>query len=68
MKKLRFRIANGVDVTKVFTGSIRAGSTYGYELTLETHSNHTFPTIRAVSSFIVIVLPYEENNSKSGGT
>lgn len=55
--KMRLKIANNVDITKTFTGSIRAGSTYGYETTLETHSNETFPTIRTISSFIVICEP-----------
>lgn len=61
MKKIRLRIANNVDITKLFSASIRCGSTYNYELTLETHSNNTFPTIRAIPSFVVIVEPICES-------
>jgi hypothetical protein len=52
---MKLKIANNVDVTQVFSGSIRAGKTYDWDVTLETHSNYTAPTIRGVASFIVIV-------------
>lgn len=51
-----------MDLQRTFSASIRAGSTYGYEVTLETHGNDTVPTIRAVMSFVVIVEVYEEEN------
>lgn len=59
MKRFKLNIANNVDVTKPFSASIRAGSTYNYENTLETHSNDTAPSIRCVSNFVVIGMPYD---------
>lgn len=58
MKKLRLRIANNVDITKVFSASIRGG-TMGYEdaCAVESHSNEICPTIKTIEGFTVIVEP-----------
>jgi hypothetical protein len=58
MKKLKFRHSNDVDITKVFSASIRGGQR-GYEdaMAVESHSNDVFPTIKAVNAFSVIVEP-----------
>lgn len=58
MKKLRLRIANNVDITKVFSASIRGG-TRGYEdaCAVESHSNEICPTIKTIEGFTVIVEP-----------
>ena len=64
MKKLRLRIANNVDVSKVFSASIRGGGR-GYEdaCAVESHSNDVCPTIKTVEEFTVIVEPYEDSKS-----
>ena len=61
MKKLRLRIANDVDICRVFSASIRGGQR-GYDdaCAVETHSNDVSPTIKTVEGFTVIVEPYEE--------
>ena len=64
---MKIRLANDVDLTRTFSASIRAGSSYNYETTLETHSNETAPTIRTISGFVVIVQPYEEESESNGG-
>ncbi len=63
MKKLRIRIANNVDIGRVFSASIRGGQR-GYEdaCAVESHSNNVSPTIKTVEGFTVIVEPYEEDN------
>lgn len=60
MKKLRIRIANNVDVCRVFSASIRGGQR-GYEdaCAVESHSNDVSPTIKTVEGFTVIVEPNE---------
>lgn len=65
MKKLRLRIANGVDVTKTFSASIRGG-VRGYEdaCAVESHSNDISPTIKTIEGFTVIVEIDEEKNDK----
>ncbi len=63
MKKLRLKIANNVNVTKMFSASIRGGQRGDEDAcTIETHSNDVFPTIRTVAGFIVIGEPYEDSN------
>lgn len=61
MKKLRIRIANNVDVGRMFSASIRGGKR-GYDgaCALESHSNDVFPTLRTIDGFTVIVVPYEK--------
>ena len=65
MKKLKLRIANNVDVCRVFSASIRGGQR-GYDdaCAVETHSNDVSPTIKTVEGFTVIVEPYEQPISK----
>lgn len=59
MKKLRFRIANNMDVTQPFSASIRGGSRgFVDACAVESHSNDVFPTIKTIECFTVIVLPY----------
>lgn len=62
MKKLRLRISNNVDVSQIFSASIRGG-VRGYEdaCAVESHSNDVFPTIKCLGNFTVIVEPYEKN-------
>lgn len=64
MKKLRLRIANNVDCSRLFSASIRGGQR-GYDdaCAVETHSNDIAPTIKTVEGFTVIVEVYEEENS-----
>ncbi len=65
MKEMRFRIANGVDVSKPFSATIRGGVRgYTDALAIDSHSNDVCPTIKTVMGFTVIVEPYED--SKSG--
>ena len=65
MKKLRIRIANNVDTSRVFSASIRGGGLRGYAdaCAVESHSNDVSPTIKTVEGFTVIVEPHEEDNS-----
>lgn len=64
MKKLRLRIANEVDVNKVFSASIRGGVRGFHDAcAIESHSNDVVPTIKTLVGFTVIVEPYEDNNS-----
>ena len=62
MKKLRLRIANNVDITKVFSASIRGGAR-GYKdaCAVESHSNEICPTIKTIEGFTVIVEPQRNN-------
>lgn len=61
MKKLRLRIANKVDVTRIFSASIRGGQRgYADACAVESHSNDVSPTIKTVEGFTVIVEPYDE--------
>lgn len=59
-KKGQLKVANDVDTCTLFSGSIRAGKSYGYVPTLETHSNCTFPTVRTFTGFIVVCEPQKE--------
>lgn len=63
MKKLRIRIANEVDVSRMFSASIRGGKR-GYEdaCAIETHSNDVSLTIKTLTGFTVIVEPYGKDN------
>lgn len=64
MKILKLRIANRVDITRLFSASIRGGAR-GYKdaLALETHSNDVAPTIKTVDGFTVICF-YEDFGKK----
>lgn len=49
MKKLRIRIANDVDVSAVFSASIRDGVRgYNDAMAVEAHSNDVFPYVKAL--------------------
>ena len=64
MKRLKLRIANRVDITRLFSASIRGG-VRGYKdaCALETHSNDVVPTIKTVDGFTVICF-YEDLNKE----
>lgn len=58
---MKLKIANNVDITKLFSASIRAGKSYDWEVTLETHSNNTCPTIRSIGANFVVVVEIIDN-------
>jgi len=59
--KLRLRIANSVDTTKMFSAVVRGGVRgYGDSNALETHSNDVAPCIRTTEKFVLIVEPHEQ--------
>lgn len=59
MKKLRIRIYNGVDMTKICSCQIRGGlrGFDGRTMAIDTFSNGTFPTIRTISGFVGVIMP-----------
>lgn len=60
MKKLKIRIANNVDTTRMFSASIRGGVRgYSDACAVESHDNDVAPTIKTVGGFTVIVEPDE---------
>ena len=58
MKKLRIRICNGVDMTRICSCQIRGGVRGFDDRTnaIDTFSNVTFPTIRTISGFVGMIL------------
>lgn len=65
MKKLKLRIANNVDTSRVFSASLRGGERgYADAVAVEAHSNEVCPCIKTVNGFTVIVEPYEQKTKK----
>ena len=55
MKKLKLRIANNVDTSRVFSASLRGGKRgEGDCVALETHSNDVVPCVKTLMNFTVI--------------
>ena len=55
MKKLKLRIANNVDTSRVFSASLRGGERgEGDCMALETHSNDVVPCVKTLMNFTVI--------------
>ena len=55
MKKLKLRIANNVDTSRVFSASLRGGERgEGDCIALETHSNDVVPCVKTLINFTVI--------------
>ena len=55
MKKLKLRIANNVDTSRVFSASLRGGERgEGDCVALETHSNDVVPCVKTLMNFTVI--------------
>ena len=55
MKKLKLRIANNVDTSRVFSASLKGGvRSEGDCMALETHSNDVVPCVKTLMSFTVI--------------
>ena len=55
MKKLKLRIANNVDTSRVFSASLKGGERgEGDCMALETHSNDVVPCVKTLMNFTVI--------------
>ena len=62
--KLRLRIANDVDTSKVFSASLRGGLRgYTDAVAVESHSNDVCPCIKTINGFTVIVEPYDRQQT-----
>ena len=61
MKKLKLRIANNVDTSRVFSASLKGGVRgEGDCMALETHSNNVVPCVKTLMNWIVICEPLQE--------
>lgn len=61
MKKMRIRMTEGVDETRLFSASIRGGARgFADAVAIESHSNDVSPTIKALTGFTVIVEPHPD--------
>lgn len=63
MKKMRIRMTEGVDETRLFSASIRGGARgFADAVAIESHSNEVVPTIKAISGagLPVIVEPHPD--------
>lgn len=64
---MKLRHSNRVDLSRVFSASIRGGIR-GIDddtMALETHSNDICPTIRTISGWVVICEPNEDRQNNS---
>ena len=66
MKKLKLRIANNVDTSRVFSASLKGGERgEGDCMALETHSNDVVPCVKTLMNFTVICEMERNMNKKT---